>query len=179
MPRQPYMLIGDWTVIPATSQLTRDGETVHLTPRAMDLLRVLADHAGEVVNLEQLIDEVWADASVTLDSLYRAVGAIRRALDDDPHEPKYLETIPKRGYRLVANVRHMPGRGQGKPGIEAIKRLSGLQSTGARALVALTLVIAASAWILGNANRRSAHTLQPITHVAVITDVSQCSMCCG
>ncbi len=96
--------IGAWRVDPALDQISKDGNTVKLERRAMQLLLCLADHAGQVVSVEQLLDEVWTGVVVTPDSVYHAVAALRRTLGDDSHDPTYIANVPRRGYRLVAPV---------------------------------------------------------------------------
>ncbi|MCH9025692.1 MAG: winged helix-turn-helix domain-containing protein [Proteobacteria bacterium] len=154
-------------------QLTRDGQTVHLTPRAMDLLRVLADHAGEVVGPDELMDAVWADIQVAPETLYQAIGAIRRALGDDSHRPKYLETIPKRGYRLVASVRYESDSESGDVKLPARRWLSMSRSAGKRAAIAMTLIIAAAAWVMVYVDRRGVAEIQPSLSLAMMPAVSQ------
>jgi DNA-binding winged helix-turn-helix (wHTH) protein len=70
----------------------------------MDLLVFLAAHSGEVVPKMRLIDEVWQTEFIADSALTRAVGELRRALGETAREPQYLETITKRGYRLLATV---------------------------------------------------------------------------
>ncbi len=96
--------IGAWRVDPALDQISKDGNTVKLERRAMQLLLSLAEHAGQVVSVEQLLDQVWAGVVVTPDSVYHAVAALRRTLGDDSHDPTYIANVPRRGYRLVARV---------------------------------------------------------------------------
>jgi TolB-like protein len=70
----------------------------------MQLLQCLAEHAGQVISVEELLDRVWAGIVVTPDSVYHAVASLRRLLGDDTKEPTYIVNIPRRGYRLVAPV---------------------------------------------------------------------------
>jgi transcriptional activator of cad operon len=96
--------IGDWCVNPASGQISRNGETARVEVRTMRLLVCLADYAGEVVSIDDLLDEVWADVTVAPDSVYQAVTSLRRLLGDDPRHPTYIETVPRLGYRMVATV---------------------------------------------------------------------------
>jgi transcriptional activator of cad operon len=96
--------IGAWRVDPALDEISRDGATVKLEPRAMRVLSCLADHAGQVVSVDQLLDAVWKDVVVTPDSVYQAVAGLRRALGDTSKEPAYIANVLRRGYRLVASV---------------------------------------------------------------------------
>jgi transcriptional activator of cad operon len=70
----------------------------------MRLLLCLADHPGEIVSIDDLLNQVWADVIVTPDSVYQAVTSLRRLLGDDPKQPTYIATVPRLGYRMVARV---------------------------------------------------------------------------
>jgi len=70
----------------------------------MRLLLCLAEHAGEVVSIEELLNQVWPDVSVSPDSVYQAVTSLRRLLGDDAKQPTYIATVPRLGYRMVAAV---------------------------------------------------------------------------
>lgn len=96
--------IGDWTVHPLADTMSRGVETVRLETRTLRLLLCLADHAGEVVSIDDLLSEVWAGVIVTPDSVYQAVTSLRRLLGDDSRQPTYIATVPRRGYRLIATV---------------------------------------------------------------------------
>jgi len=96
--------IGAWCVNPASGQISRDGETARVEARTMRLLLCLAEHAGEVVSIDDLLNQVWSGVFVNQDSVYQAVASLRRLLGDDPKEPTYIETVPRLGYRLVATV---------------------------------------------------------------------------
>jgi transcriptional activator of cad operon len=82
----------------------RRGKTLRLEVRTMRLLVCLADHAGKVLSIDELLENVWGEVSVSPDSVYQAVASLRRQLGDGAKEPKYIETVPKLGYRLVAKV---------------------------------------------------------------------------
>src|ERR1700758_2208378 len=103
-PMDTPLRIGEWRVDPSLDQITQGGKTVKLEPRAMRVLVCLAEHAGQVVSVEQLLDAVWKDVVVTPDSVYQAVAVLRRALGDDTKEPTYIPNVLRRGYRLVAPV---------------------------------------------------------------------------
>ncbi|HEY1924183.1 MAG TPA: winged helix-turn-helix domain-containing protein [Candidatus Acidoferrum sp.] len=97
--------IGDWLVNPASGEITRNGETARLEARSMRLLVCLAEHAGEVVSIDELLNQAWAGVIVSSDSVYQAVTSLRRQLGDDAKQPMYIETVPRLGYRMVAKVR--------------------------------------------------------------------------
>lgn len=70
----------------------------------MRLLVCLAEHAGEVVSIDELLKQVWSDVSVSPDSVYQAITSLRRLLGDDAKQPAYIATAPRLGYRMVATV---------------------------------------------------------------------------
>jgi len=98
--------IGDWKVNPALDEIARDGRKVKLEPRMMRLLCCLAARPGEVVPLAELLDQVWPGVVVSQSSVYQAVAQLRRELGDTDAEPRYIATVPRKGYRLVAEVSH-------------------------------------------------------------------------
>jgi DNA-binding winged helix-turn-helix (wHTH) protein/TolB-like protein/Tfp pilus assembly protein PilF len=102
--------IGEWSANPATNELRRGGKTLHIEPKAMEVLVVLARHPGEVVSREQLFAAVWPGVVVGDEALTQSVIKLRRALGDNPRAPSYIETISKRGYRLVTPVGASAGR---------------------------------------------------------------------
>lgn len=103
-PKATPLQIGDWRVDPAASQMTRDGNVVQLEARTLRLLLHLASKPGELVGVEELLDQVWPGVTVTQDSVYQAVAALRRQLGDDPKTPRYIATAPRLGYRMIAAV---------------------------------------------------------------------------
>jgi TolB-like protein/DNA-binding winged helix-turn-helix (wHTH) protein len=96
--------IGTWCVNPTSGQISRDGESARLEARTMRLLLCLAEHAGEVVSIDDLLNQVWSGVVVSPDSVYQAVASLRRLLGDDPKQPTYIATVPRLGYRMVATV---------------------------------------------------------------------------
>jgi TolB-like protein/DNA-binding winged helix-turn-helix (wHTH) protein/Tfp pilus assembly protein PilF len=100
----PAIRIGAWRVEAAREQISKDGTTVKLERRSMQLLLCLAEQPGQILSVEELLDRVWAGVVVTPDSVYHAVASLRRILGDDANEPTYITNIPRRGYRLVAPV---------------------------------------------------------------------------
>jgi transcriptional activator of cad operon len=96
--------IGAWCVNPASGLISRAGEIVRMEARTMRLLLCLAEKAGEVVSIDDLLNRVWSGVIVTPDSVYQAVASLRRQLGDDAKEPAYIATVPRLGYRMVAAV---------------------------------------------------------------------------
>jgi TolB-like protein/DNA-binding winged helix-turn-helix (wHTH) protein len=96
--------IGAWCVDPASGQISRDGESTRVELRTMRVLLCLAEQAGEVVSIDELLNQVWPEVSVSPDSVYQAVASLRRLLGDDSKQPIYIATVPRLGYRMVAAV---------------------------------------------------------------------------
>jgi TolB-like protein/DNA-binding winged helix-turn-helix (wHTH) protein len=100
--------VGEWLVDPALDRVVRDGEVVKLEPRTMRLLLRLCASPGQVVSSQQLLDDVWPGVVVGPASVYQAISQLRRLLADTDPTPTYIATVPRKGYRLVAPVRHEP-----------------------------------------------------------------------
>jgi eukaryotic-like serine/threonine-protein kinase len=96
---------GPFCLDPAERSLTRDGIPVSLTPKAFETLLVLVERSGHLVEKDELMCQVWPDAFVEEVGLARNVSSLRKALGEGPTEIRYIETVPKRGYRFVAPVR--------------------------------------------------------------------------
>ncbi len=97
--------LGEWLVEPAVGAISRDGQQIHLEPKVVEVLAYLAGRAGQVVSKRELIDAVWQVEVISNSRLTRVISDLRRALGDDAGQPRYVKTIPTRGYRLVATVR--------------------------------------------------------------------------
>ncbi|MEO1243256.1 MAG: winged helix-turn-helix domain-containing protein [Pseudomonadota bacterium] len=100
---RPFRL-GAWLVDPDACSLAKDGLQVSLEPKVMDLLALLAGEPSRVFSRAEIEAALWSDVTVGEDTLARAVSKLRRALGDVPQAPNYIETIPKRGYRVIATV---------------------------------------------------------------------------
>jgi len=97
-------VVGDWTVTPSRNLLVRGAEQVRVEPRVMDVLVHLVECADQPVSKEQLVERVWDSRYVTDDVLTVTIYALRKALGDDARRPRYIETVSRRGYRLIAPV---------------------------------------------------------------------------
>lgn len=105
--------VADWEVRPAACEISRGGNVVKLEPRVMDLLQFLASRPGEVFTRMQLEEKVWPGLVVGYDALTKSVGKLREALGDTGKPPAFIQTIPKKGYRLIAAVSDEGGTGNG------------------------------------------------------------------
>lgn len=112
-------ILGDWTVEPELGRISREGRQINLQPQVMGLLVYLSRHHKEVVSSEELLANIWEDRVVTSGSIYSCLRQLREALGDDAHNPSYIKTIPKHGYRLIApitileNHKHVTRAGRG------------------------------------------------------------------
>src|SRR4030095_10684756 len=88
--------------------LTRSGQSIPLTPKATEVLLMLLHNAGQLVDKELLINQIWPEAFVEEANLTQSIFMLRRALQDDGSGPKFIETVARRGYRFVAPVKKIP-----------------------------------------------------------------------
>jgi transcriptional activator of cad operon len=138
----PRLRVGAWCVNPAAGQISRNGETARLEARTMRLLLCLAERPGEVVSIEELLDQAWSGVIVGPDSVYQAVASLRRLLGDDSREPRYIATVPRLGYRMVATVGPWEEpRAADAPGRRALRRTSVVWAAGAALCVAIVLML--------------------------------------
>jgi len=94
----------DFVADPESWRLTRDGQEIHLEPVVLNLLIYLIVHRGRLVTRQELMDTVWGDTVISESALTKAIARLRKALDDDPASPRYLQTVRTQGYRFVAEV---------------------------------------------------------------------------
>ena len=114
MNAQTHIKIGSWTASPALNLLERENRAIKIERRAMDVLAHLAERSGEVVSVEELLAAVWQGVVVSDSSVYLAIKQLRQALAIPGDDTVYIETIPKRGYRLKAPVERLaPERASG------------------------------------------------------------------
>jgi DNA-binding winged helix-turn-helix (wHTH) protein len=99
--------VGDWQVFPALNRIARGGEFVKLQNLSMQVLVHLSRKPGVVATYDELLDALWPGRFVAEDAVHRRIADLRRHLQDNARAPRYIETIPKRGYRIIASV-HRP-----------------------------------------------------------------------
>jgi Tol biopolymer transport system component/DNA-binding winged helix-turn-helix (wHTH) protein len=85
--------------------LEKGGQKRKITPRAFDVLVYLVQHPGRIIEKQELFDEVWKEKFVTDNALTRIIKEVRQAIGDDANAPQYIETVPKHGYRFIAEVK--------------------------------------------------------------------------
>jgi TolB-like protein/DNA-binding winged helix-turn-helix (wHTH) protein len=121
LPSNPRYFFDDVVVDRANFSLHKLDQVRTLTPRAFDVLVYLIEHRGRVVEKQEMFEQIWKDSFVTDYALAREIKEIRRALGDDAGAPRYIETVHKRGYRFIAELK----ADNGKPAEEVKEELPG------------------------------------------------------
>jgi TolB-like protein/DNA-binding winged helix-turn-helix (wHTH) protein/Flp pilus assembly protein TadD len=158
MNRQPQgYLFGDFEVSPDAAELRRGGEVVHLEPRVLALLVYLIEHRDRLVPKRELLDAVWEEAFVTENALTKAIGRLRKALDDDAQRPAYIHTHHTLGYRFIAEVeeRRGPPAAVADRGADARRERRPARRIRVAATVGAAVVVAAVAVLIGLDRRRA------------------------
>lgn len=164
-------LVGEWRFSPASGELRRfpaGAVGMRLEPKVAAVLGCLLAHAGDVVAKEDLFTAVWPETFVTDSAVFRHVSELRRALGDSARNPRYIETVPKRGYRLTAPVSRLPATSStdfaiavaGTPA--AAGRARWIRTASWAAGAALLLVSLLSMWRPGAVSPGTAET-SPVT----------------
>src|SRR3989344_6394720 len=102
--------VAGWVVDPPIGRISRGDVTAQLEPKVMEVLEYLACRPGQVVSREELEAAVWRSRVVSYDAVTNAIIKLRKAFKDDPRHPQIIETLSKRGYRLVAPVGQLEER---------------------------------------------------------------------
>ena len=153
--------LGPWLVQPQLGSVVRDDRMCHVSPKSMDVLLCLAKRGGDVVPKSEIFQEVWPDTFVSDDSLVRCIAELRRAFDDSGQSATTIQTIPKRGYRLLPPVSWNDSGGVVPPGPREVEADSGrvrareIQSPRRRSVTALvlTIIIGSAVYVSGVYNR--------------------------
>ena len=98
-------------VDPQTFRILKDGNVLPVEPKAFEVLVFLLHHHGRLVEKDELLEAVWKDLYVTPNALTRVIAHLRKTLGDDAKESRYIETVPTRGYRFIADVKTLAGGG--------------------------------------------------------------------
>ena len=137
----PRFRVGAWQVEPETGRLSQGESGTSLEPRLMALLTLLASAPGRVFSREAIESALWPDVVVGEDTVARAVSRLRRVLGDSVEAPEYIETLPKRGYRLIASVSPLAA---GEAAVPRLRRRWPLYALVAVAVAGLTWLMSAS-----------------------------------
>lgn len=139
-----HFRVGEFVVRPDLNEIEGPRGTRHVEPKVMEVLVCLASRPGQVMSRDVLMDAVWPDVNVGEKVLTRAVSELRRAFRDDPRSPAVIETITKRGYRLMVQVRPESGEGLPDPATRTKTAQQALPAWVALALLGLALVLLAT-----------------------------------
>ena len=93
--------LGPWVVLPARNLIRRDGKDQQLEPQWMDTLQVLATNYGHVVSNDQIAEGAWDGRATSDEAIVRCISKLRQAFGDNPRQPQFIETLARRGYRLM------------------------------------------------------------------------------
>ena len=96
--------VGKWQAFTRLNTLTCGAESVRVEPKMMEVLALLAKHRGEVISKDEIIRQIWPDTFITDEALWRCISELRKILGDDDKCPQFIQTVPKRGYRLIASA---------------------------------------------------------------------------
>jgi len=136
--------VADWYVDVAANRIRKGHQDVKLESKVMTLLVYLAQHQGEVVSREQLEADVWVDRVISYDALTSCITRLRKVLGDDSRQPAYIETVPKKGYRMIAPVQWMET--EPSAGTAALPRHSNrLKPIAISIVLALTVILVITA----------------------------------
>ena len=179
--------LGDWIVDPKSHSLRQGDDEVRLESKVMRVLVFLSERPGEVVSRQELESAIWAGVIVTDDALINAMAKLRKALGDNARDPRYIETIAKSGYRLIADVQQLPhptfgptgvGAELSKPDMEARSTLPAFSRRTTIALAVATLFVALGIWWLGTQpekgqlENQQANSARPMILVLPFEDLS-------
>lgn len=112
-----YYTFGVFRVDVTERSLFGEKGIIPLTPKAFDTLLVMVENSGRLLSKDELMGRVWPDSFVEENNLAQNISALRKALGETDGGQKFIETVPKRGYRFVADVRASLGRSMGRPQI--------------------------------------------------------------
>src|SRR5688572_8856697 len=99
----------------AAYRLLEGDRPIQLSPKVLDLLRLLASRPSQLVTKEDILRELWPDVAVTDNAVTQVVSELRQALGDEPASPNYIQTVPRRGYRFIAAVQVSAASGPASP----------------------------------------------------------------
>ena len=145
---QSGFVLGQWTVRPPLGKLTNGPQDHHLEPQVMRVLLLLAENSGELVPRSEIIDEVWDGRPVSDDGLSRCIAELRKILGDDARNPHFIETVPKRGYRLLPDAKPLPADQHAGATDAGAESLYSKRRRLVAALFAFTLVVVGTFYVL-------------------------------
>lgn len=104
MDNNRFFINNEWAVEPSANRILHNGEDFKIPDKFMQVLLLLVQNKGKVMNRQEIMDAIWQDEIVVEESLTRAISELRKIFGDNPKASKYIETIPKKGYRFIAEI---------------------------------------------------------------------------
>jgi DNA-binding winged helix-turn-helix (wHTH) protein len=152
-------MFGPFRFEPAEHRLLRDGQPVALPPKAFELLATLVARAGHLVTKEDLLKDLWPDTFVEEANLSYTISLLRKALADDETPYRYIQTVPRRGYRFIGHITD--------GALETHTSAAFRRRVGAVAIAAVVLVISAATWLANGFRRQGlSPRIVPLTTLA-------------
>jgi Tol biopolymer transport system component/DNA-binding winged helix-turn-helix (wHTH) protein len=173
MAGRPHSYVfGPFRFEPAEHLLLRDGKPVALPPKAFDLLAALISSAGHLVTKEDLLKHVWPDTFVEEANLSYTISLLRKALGDDQSPYRYVETVPRRGYRFIGQITDgaLETTSFSETQVERVQAHTSAafrRRVGVVAIAAIVLVISAATWLANRFRRQGlSPRIVPLTTLA-------------
>ena len=98
---------GDFTLETHNYCLRKNHQQLHLRPKAFETLMYLVERSGQLVQKEELLDNLWPDTIVTENTLSQNIDAVRKVLEDNAHQPSFIQTVPRLGFKFIAEVNEL------------------------------------------------------------------------
>ena len=180
-PQRASWQIGEWIADPSDDSLTREQTVIKIEPRLMQLLVCLAQSAPQVVSMERLLTEVWSGVIVGSASVYQSVSQLRKTLGDTETEPRYIETVARKGYRLIAPARRLTALVPGAADTAVLTPASAGARRSVLAGIGALILIAAAGLLWWRSNNVSpvADSVVVLPFVDLTADQSERPFCDG
>jgi len=149
----------DIRIDPKGFRVVRGGSPISLEPKAFEVLLFLVENQGRLIEKKELLDRAWPGTIVTESAMTRVIADIRKALGDEAREPRFIETVPTKGYRFIAPVRKVPddlAAAPVPPGGEVVsppRRFPGRFLSLAAGATGLVILVAVGVWAMRNRPR--------------------------
>lgn len=162
---------GEFTLNTGEQTLLRGANEVYLQPKTFETLVYLVERHGHLVKKNELLDALWADTYVTENALTRCIKEVREALQDDAHQPHFIKTIPRIGYKFIANVEDLAQEStENRHGVVSNEPVKDRRFSSRPILfVGLgTLILASLAFFIYRSKTKEATNPPQITSIAVL-----------
>lgn len=161
----------EFTLNTGEQTLLRGADEVYLQPKTFETLVYLVERHGHLVKKNELLDALWADTYVTENALTRCIKEVREALQDDAHEPHFIKTVPRIGYKFIANVEDLAQEStENRRGVVSNGSVKDSRFSSRQILLAalVTLILATLAFFIYNSKTKEATNPPQITSIAVL-----------